>query len=74
MPERDGLYEKYVIAKRDGTPLDPQACYFVLRLDTDPCARDAARKYLELIKDQAPQLARDLRQLIAELEKEAPDA
>jgi hypothetical protein len=40
-----GLYGKYVITKADGSPVDPSADYFVLRLDTDPAARAAARTY-----------------------------
>ena len=30
-----GLYNKYTITKTDGTPIDSNADYFVLRLDTD---------------------------------------
>ena len=40
-----GLYGKYIITKADGSPVDPNADYFVLRLDTDPAARHAARTY-----------------------------
>jgi hypothetical protein len=39
------VYMKYVISKADGSPVDPDACYFVLRLDKDPAARKAARVY-----------------------------
>lgn len=46
MAER-GVYGKYVLSKADGSEVDPQACYFVLRLDTDPAARAAARVYAE---------------------------
>lgn len=31
--KREGLYQKYIISKVDGSPVDPSAVYFVLRLD-----------------------------------------
>ena len=37
--EPKGLYGKYRIEKGDGTPVDPEAVYFTLRLDTDKHAR-----------------------------------
>ena len=40
-----GLYNKYTITKTDGTPVDPNAQYFVLRIDTDPAARVALIHY-----------------------------
>jgi len=40
-----GLYGKYKIEKTDGSPIDPKALYFVLRLDTDKSARRALRAY-----------------------------
>lgn len=39
------LYNKYKIEKTDGTPIDPNAEYFVLRPDKDPLARKAVRAY-----------------------------
>ncbi len=41
----EGLYDKYEVRKRDGTPTDPNAVYFVLRLDTDIVARHAMWTY-----------------------------
>lgn len=41
----DSLYYKYLVTKADGSPVDPKADYFVLRLDTDPAARLAAYCY-----------------------------
>jgi len=55
-----GLFNKYKIEKADGTPTDPQADYFVLRLDKDPTAREAARFYAEKIKADNSKLANDL--------------
>ena len=63
----DKLYDKYVIAKRDGSPLDPKARYFVLRLDSDACARVAARMYANCIDMTWPGLAKDLRALVHSL-------
>lgn len=63
----DKLYDKYVIAKRDGSPIDPEAQYFVLRLDTDGCAREAARVYADSVEAEWPGLAADLRALVDSL-------
>ena len=40
-----GLFNKYTVTKNDGTPTDPNAQYFVLRIDTDPAARVALIQY-----------------------------
>lgn len=39
------LYKKFEIQKADGTPVDPLAQYFVLRIDTDHAARVALLTY-----------------------------
>lgn len=44
---KQGVFGKYILSKADGSPVDESACYFVLRLDTDPAARKAARVYAE---------------------------
>lgn len=51
---------KYIIAKASGKQTDPNACYFVLRLDTDPHARRAARAYADSVRDENVRLADDL--------------
>jgi hypothetical protein len=63
-----GLYRKYIIQKADGSPVDPTAEYFVLRLDVngkDPqhirACRTAVLAYASKIADHLPQLAADLR-------------
>ena len=63
----DRLYHKYVVIKRDGSPIDPKAEYFVLRLGTDGCAREAARVYADCIEPKWPGLAEDLRTLLESL-------
>ena len=52
-----GIYGKYKIEKADGTPVDPKAIYFTLRLDTDPYARAAIRAYIEACREEQPELA-----------------
>lgn len=47
MEEKTGLHQKYNVTKANGTPTDPDAVYFVLRLDTDQHARVAAIEYAE---------------------------
>lgn len=42
---KSGLYGKYLLSKADGSVVDPEADYFILRLDTDPIARMAANEY-----------------------------
>jgi hypothetical protein len=70
LPENDrGLYNRYVVKKADGTPVDPRAEYFVLRLDEhgrDPihieACRAAAMVYADMIAEHLPKLAADLRE------------
>ncbi len=52
--DRRGLYGKYIIQKADGSPVDPKAVYFTLRLDTDQHARAAIRAYIESCKEAQP--------------------
>lgn len=54
-----GLYDKYVVSKTEG-PTDPAASYFVLRLDTDPLAREAAKYYAIMVADNNPDLGHQL--------------
>ena len=63
----EGLYEKYTVTKNGGNQ-DPEADYFVLRLDKDPHARAAAKAYADSIKDENPNLAFDIRQQVAKHE------
>ena len=62
-----GLYDKYEVIKLD-SDIDPQADYFVLRMDTDPHARKAAIAYAESIQDENPNLAFDIRKRVAKYE------
>lgn len=63
----NGLHLRYHIRKANGEPVDPQAEYFVLRLDDGgkdarhvSACRAAALRYAELITDHLPGLAADL--------------
>ena len=67
--EPRGLFGKYRIEKGDGSPVDPKAIYFTLRLDTDKHARAAVRAYIESCREEQPELARDLERVMGELEK-----
>ena len=40
-----GWYDKYIVTKADGSPVDPKATYMVLKLDTDKAAQAAALEY-----------------------------
>ena len=54
------LYNKYTITKNNGVSVDPEAEYFVLRLDSDPIALYALKKYAEAAKIEDPDLSKDL--------------
>lgn len=63
--EPPGRYAKYVVAKADGSPIDPRAEYVVMRVDTDPTCRAAALAWAdELEADGRGTLAHDLRALV----------
>ena len=55
------LYNKYVVTKSDGSPVDPEAQYFVLRIDTDVAARHAVLQYASYIGASDPEFANQLR-------------
>lgn len=62
--EPKGIYGKYRVEKMDGSPVDPKAVYFTLRLDTDPWARRAMREYARVCEEEQPELARDIWRLL----------
>ena len=64
-----GLYNKYKIEKKDGSLVDVDAQYFVLRLDTDRAARVAVLTYAIEIANTNPALSRDIHRLVASLDK-----
>jgi hypothetical protein len=74
MTQEKGLYQKYVVTKADGLPVDPNAVYFVLRLDTKDfygyASRNAIRLYAKLIKRINPQLASDITDSLFKIWKE----
>lgn len=55
-----GLFQKYLIHKADGSAVDPDADYFVLRLDKDLHARQAATAYAFSVRQENPALAKDI--------------
>ena len=63
---KKGWYQKYIIHKADGSPVDPDAIYMVLRLDTDPHAMNAALKYADSCENDNPLLAQDIRRMLLE--------
>ncbi len=72
-----GLHQRYVVAKADGTPVDPLAIYFVLRIDAhgdDPAhieaCRAAAIAYADVVQSGDPKFAH-LSQLGAELRQKS---
>lgn len=55
------LYNKYIIQKSDGSPVDPNAQYFVLRIDTDVYAQIAVMAYAQSIEKRDRDFAEELR-------------
>jgi hypothetical protein len=61
-----GLYKKYIISKVDGTSINPENEYFVLKLkgDGDPehmkACRKAVLKYADEIRNYLPELSEDI--------------
>jgi hypothetical protein len=72
MSEKQGLFNKYVVTKADGSPVDLEAEYFVLRLDTDGAAREALACYAEHIYGTNPALADELWQKLEGYEIRCP--
>jgi hypothetical protein len=66
MSKQKGVYLKYIVSRVDGTPIDPDDVYFVLKLNgkgdrnhINAC-RGAVLKYAELIKPYLPDLTFDI--------------
>jgi len=64
----DGLHQKYLISKVDGSDIDTEAEYFVLRIDkagernhVNACLK-ALKVYSNEIENSIPKLANDLRE------------
>ncbi len=58
--EKKGYYQKYIVQKADGSGIDKNADYFVLRLDKDINALKALEIYTDLIKNSNSELYEDL--------------
>lgn len=63
---KEGIYGKYILSKADGSDVDPEACYFVLRLDTDDAAIEAMRTYAKHCDNVT--LAEEILECIVEIE------
>lgn len=63
--ENAGLYQKYLVTRRDGKPAP--VYYFVLDVLNDSHARAALSAYAQSCSKDLPLLADDLRALEAEL-------
>jgi hypothetical protein len=61
-----GIKNKYEIKKIDGSRMDPEAWYFVLRVDKDPHAQIAAMAYAYSVKEDNEVLSQELLDKIKE--------
>jgi len=65
----DGLHKRYIVKKRNRSPINPKAEYFVLRVDVygsdidyvNAC-RKAVMAYADAIEKHIPKLAAELRE------------
>ena len=62
-----GLHQRYIVTKTNGEPIDKNAEYFILRLDSGgsdkkhiAACRKAILTYAEEIKEHLPELSQDL--------------
>jgi len=62
------MVNKYKISKSNGEDVDPNAWYFVLRVDKDPHAQVAAKAYAESVKEENPTLSKELLDAIIKYE------
>lgn len=65
--KQGGVVMKYLMFRADGTLLNEDACYFVLRLDKDPNARTAAKAYAKSVRKENEELADDITDCLDEL-------
>lgn len=76
----NGLHQRYIVTKADGSPVDPNAIYFVMRLDSggkDPthieAGRDAACEWADRIQSMGKksehlhQTAREIRSMVEKM-------
>lgn len=64
-----GYDKKYIITKKSGKPINPNADYFVLRVDKDPHALVALESYANSVKVDNMELYNDLIQKINEYKR-----
>lgn len=62
--KKGGYDRKYIIQKTNGKPVDPEAEYFVFRLDKDPYALDALYMYACSLTYVNPELSNQLIKII----------
>ena len=63
--EVKGLYNKFIVSRRDGSPKHEDCTYFVLDWEHDPFTVPAAAAYADACEAKLPELAKDLRTRIA---------
>ena len=62
--KNNNIKQKYIVTKKDGSPIDPKAKYFVFRIDKDKIQRTAVEHYAALIESTKPRMARQLKELV----------
>ena len=67
--QKRGLFNKYYLEKADGSAIDPNARYFILRYDKDLHARKALDAYANSVLSENPKFAMDLQRALFETAK-----
>ena len=63
--KRLGIKKIYNVAKEDGASINPEAKYFVVRVDQEhPYSQFALKHYANVIRPERPRLARDIKELV----------
>lgn len=71
-----GLYQKYIIQKANGKPLDANFFAIVLRIDSGQyihACRAGVAAFAEAVRKDNPILADDIQAKLQELKKEMPE-
>jgi len=72
-----GLYQKYVVSKKSGKPIDPKAQFIVLRVDGGQyvqACRAGVAAFGEAVREKNPALADDIQNLLFLIEQGKPKA
>ena len=74
--EMKGLYQKYVVSKTSGKPIDPKAQFIILRIDDGRylhACRAGVAAFAEAVREHNPILADDIQKILRKIKEESAD-